>query len=115
MSKKRGGRVPRPASGGQWELRFLSKRASDDWDKLCQTHGKNAARAYDHMQSDPRARTDRNHPLRDALRERELDGKRLERWQYEVTSGARIWFLIDDARRIVWFEAVHLGHPKATD
>jgi hypothetical protein len=44
-----------------------------------------------------------------------LKGERLERWQYEVTGGGRIWYVIDDAERIAWVTYAGTGHPKATD
>jgi len=39
----------------------------------------------------------------------------LEQWQYEVTGGGRIWYLVDDATRTVWLTYAGTGHPKATD
>lgn len=42
-------------------------------------------------------------------------GEALERWQYEVTSGGRVWYVIDDARRTAWITYAGTGHPKAAD
>lgn len=59
-------------------------------------------------------------------------GKVYERWQYEATSGGRIFYFVDDPtdggrrraerpvrvprpRRRVIIEAVHPGHPKGTE
>jgi hypothetical protein len=36
-------------------------------------------------------------------------------WQYEVTGGGRIWYMIDDARRTAWITYAGSGHSKATD
>jgi phosphoglycolate phosphatase-like HAD superfamily hydrolase len=36
-------------------------------------------------------------------------------WQYEVTGGGRIWYLIDDTRRTAWITYAGTGHPKAAD
>ena len=44
-----------------------------------------------------------------------VDGKDLEQWQFEVTSAGRIWYCIDDARRVVWMNDCSMGHPKATE
>ena len=42
-------------------------------------------------------------------------GETMERWQYEVTGGGRIWYLIDDGRRTAWLVYADTGHPQATD
>lgn len=42
-------------------------------------------------------------------------GESFEQWQYEVTGGGRIWYLIDDLRRVTWITHAGTGHPKATD
>lgn len=115
MPGRRGGRVPRPAVEKQWELRFLKNPAVDGWEELCRLHPEAAARAHDFLAADPRRRTERNHPLRGTLAGGEARGIVLERWQHEATGAGRIWYLIDDRRRTVWFEAVHIGHPRQTE
>ncbi len=107
-------RVPRPAVAEEWDLRFKDKRAADDWDKLCATHAEAAARCHDFLRADPRKRTDRNHPLKGSLALAAMGGKDLEQWQHEVTGAGRVWFLIDDDTRTLWFAEVSLGHPKRT-
>jgi hypothetical protein len=42
-----------------------------------------------------------------------VDG--LEQWQYEVTGGGRIWYLVDIDKNTVWITYAGTGHPKATD
>lgn len=108
-------RVPRPAVGDDWQLRFLKNPAVRGWDDLCGKAPEAAARAYDLLQHDPRQRTERNHPLRGELGTGTVAGRELERWQHEVTGAGRLWFLIDDDNRTVWVELVTLGHPKATE
>jgi hypothetical protein len=44
-----------------------------------------------------------------------VNGATLEQWQYEVTTGGRIWFCIDDPSRTVWMTDASVGHPKSTD
>ncbi|WP_325023830.1 hypothetical protein [Kribbella sp.] len=39
----------------------------------------------------------------------------LDQWQYEVTAGGRIWYLVEPAKMIVWIVFAGTGHPKATD
>jgi hypothetical protein len=36
------------------------------------------------------------------LGSRSVFGRTLEQWQYEVTSGGRIWYCPDSDRRITW-------------
>lgn len=115
MSGRRGGRIPRPATGADWELRFLKNPAVKGWEDLCRLHPEAAARAHDLLRLDPRRRTDRNHPLRGELSTGQVKGRTCERWQHEVTGAGRVWFLIDDDEHTIWLEAVSLGHPKATE
>ena len=42
-------------------------------------------------------------------------GRLLPQWQYEVTSGGRIWYLVDEERRTLVMTYAGLAHPKATD
>lgn len=114
---KRGGRVPRPPNPkrGEWDLRFVKKAAGDNWNQASNQWGTNCSVAWDELTKDPRRVTSRQHQLEAGFAFIERDGKRLEHWQYELTGGARIHYSIDDERRIVWFEAVHLGHPKHTE
>jgi hypothetical protein len=88
---------------------------AEQWQQLCTQHLNAATRAWDWLSDKPRERSDRNHPLRGDLGRGQVGGELLERWQHEVTGAARIWFLIDDERKTVWFEMVSIGHPKATE
>ncbi len=108
-------RVPRPAVGAEWELRFLKNPAVKGWEQLCAQHPEAAARSYDVLRADPRQHSDRNHPLKGELGTGSVGGRDLDRWQNEVTAGGRIFFLIDDENRTVWFDEVALGHPKVTE
>ena len=57
----------------------------------------------------------RQHRLRGQLATREIIGRPLDQWQYEVTAGGRIWYCPDEERRIVWVVAASPSHPKATE
>jgi hypothetical protein len=57
----------------------------------------------------------RQHRLRGTLGRREVNGKLLEQWQYEVTAGGRIWYCPDRERRIVWVTLAGSRHPNVTD
>lgn len=115
MAGKKGGRVPQPSDPGDWTLRFLKSSVSDDWDKLCAQEVGAASASYDHMAKMPRARGARCTRLAGAMESKLVDGKTLERWQFEMTGGGRIFYLLDDDRKIVWVEAIHFGHPKQTE
>lgn len=57
----------------------------------------------------------RQHRLRGHLAERQVGGRTLPQWQYEVTAGGRIWYCPDADRRVVWVVAAGPAHPKATE
>jgi hypothetical protein len=41
-------------------------------------------------------------------------GTDMEQWQFEVTSGGRIWYLVDTAKRTLWIRLATTGHPSQT-
>jgi len=111
---KRGDRVAPPAERGQWELKFASTEAGKGWEELCRQAPGNTRRAWEEIGTEPRPfpTTERQHRLKG----KELGTvKGLEQWQYEVTGGGRIWYLVDDDRKTVWIRLAGTGHPKATD
>ena len=70
------------------------------------------------FEADPRSRSapERHHRLKGTLGTAVWKGEPLAGgWQYEVTGGGRIWYMIDDMRRIAWITYAGTGHPKATD
>jgi hypothetical protein len=46
---------------------------------------------------------------------RVVNSEALEQWPYEGTSGGRLWYCIDDRRRIVWLTHASVGHPKSEE
>lgn len=114
MPRRRERVAPPPVKGG-WDLRYGTSDAATGWDKVCAAAPANARAAWERITSDPRLRTDRQHPLKGSLGSRSVNGESLEQWQYEVTAGGRLWYCIDDERRIVWLTDAMPGHPKATD
>ena len=112
----RGSRVPRPATGEQWQLRFSKNQAAKTWEQWANSHGEVLARCYDQFTDEPRQSSDRHHQLRGKdYATGVLKGKTLDRWQHEVTGAGRVWALIDDETKTVWVEAVFPGHPSQTD
>ena len=114
MPKRRERVAPPPAKTG-WDFRFATSDSVSGWQKVCAAAPANARTAWDRITSDPRHRDDRQHPLRGSLGTRTVNGVEMEQWQYEVTSGGRLWYCIDDKRRTIWLTDAMPGHPKATE
>lgn len=110
-----GQRDPASLAEDAYELLFGNNDAAKGWQELCRHAPGPAHDAWVHLRTTPRARDHRHHPLRGSLAVGHLDGRRMERWQIEVTGGARVWYLIDDELRIVWVVHAGTGHPKQTD
>jgi hypothetical protein len=117
MSPRRGERAAAPPIGAEYDLRFASSEAADGWEELGRHATGNLRRAFDAIRANPRGRTspERHHRLKGNLGTAVWKGECLERWQYEVTGGGRIWYLIDDEARVAWITYAGTGHPKATD
>ncbi len=117
MSPRRGERAAPPPVGGEYELRFASNQAAEGWEQLVRLAAGNLRRAFDPVRADPRSRSspERHHRLKGSLGTADWKGEPMERWQYEVTAGGRIWYVIDDARRTAWITYAGTAHPKATD
>lgn len=118
MSPKRGDRVAPPADpSGGWELRFATTDAVKGWDALCSQAPANTLTAWNELRArlDTPAPTRRHHQLKGTLATAVHGGVVMEQWQYEVTGGGRIWYLVDAARRTLWIKVAGTGHPKATE
>lgn len=117
MSPKRGDRAAPPPVGDEYDLRFANSEAAEGWEHLSRQAAGNLRRAFDALRAAPAANDhpQRQHRLKGKLGSTVLKGQDLERWQYEVTGGGRIWYVIDPAGRTVWITYAGTGHPKATD
>jgi len=109
---KRGEEVPRP---NPWTLRTTNLRAGKGWEELLREAPSALDEAWVQITGDPRRHTGRQHRLRGILAMHRYRGIDLEVWQYEVTSGTRLWYLIDDASRTLWLYRAGTGHPKSTE
>jgi hypothetical protein len=112
---KRGERVAPPPGAGEWDLRFGERTSAQGWEQLCAQAPGPSLVAWAAIRADPRARSARQHILKGDLATRSIGSKILEQWQYEVTGAGRLWYCIDDDRRIVWLTLAMVGHPKPTD
>jgi hypothetical protein len=57
----------------------------------------------------------RHHPLKGALSTAAHRGIMLPQWQYEVTGGGRVWYLVDVRLRRVYLTYAGTRHPKPTE
>lgn len=115
---KRGERAARPrGDASEWEVRFSTSDAAKGWEDLCAQASDNVAVFYDAVVADPRSVVNprRQGRLKGSLATASVRGEVLEQWQYEITGGGRIWYGVDDNKRIVWITAATVGHPKATE
>jgi hypothetical protein len=116
VSPKRRDRVAPPAGPSEWEVRFGTAEAAKGWDELCSHAPGNTRDAWLQMRTDPRPPKDHRHTrLHGDLAIKLIDGRDLEQWQIEVTSGGRIWYAVDDGRRTVWVTHAATRHPKTTE
>jgi hypothetical protein len=116
MSPKRGDRVTVPPSAGQWDIRFGTSDAAGGWEELYRHALANTRRCLEVLRSELRsgAGHDRQHRLRGDLATHRHNGKDLEQ-EYEVTSGGRVRYVIDEQARTVWLIDASPRHPKDTD
>ncbi|WP_327072999.1 hypothetical protein OG196_11540 [Kitasatospora purpeofusca] len=117
MSPKRGDRAAPPPAGDEYDLRFANSAAADGWEHLARHAPTGLRRAYDRSRAAPRAidHPARQHRLKGGLATGVFKSRQLERWQYEVTGGGRIWYLVDAENSIAWIVHAGPGHPKETD
>jgi hypothetical protein len=117
VSGKRGDRVTPPAKPGGWDARYATSEAAKGWADLCQVAQSNTWEAWVILTERPDRPENpaRQHRLKGRLARRDVKGKSLEQWQYEVTAGGRIWYCPDPDVRIVWITMASPRHPKATE
>lgn len=117
MSPKRGDRVTVPPPDGEWDVRFGTSEAVRGWEELCRLALSNTRRCLEILRAEPRSRAnhERQHRLRGDLATHRHNGRDLEQWEYEVTSGGRVRYVINDDDRTVWIVYASPRHPKDTD
>ena len=112
---KRGERIPQPPPPGGWTLRFDSASAAEGWRIISDQFPGPTRRAFEQLETEPLARSDRQHRLHGSQGSATVGGRSIEQWQYELTGGARILCGIDPDRRTVWIIEASAGHPKQTE
>jgi hypothetical protein len=86
----------------------------EGWEELCRAAQANTWEAWVVLTERPTQpeNPSRQHRLRGQLAERQIGGRTLPQWQYEVTAGG---YCPDGQRRVVWVVAASPSHPKATE
>jgi len=117
MSPKRGDRVAAPPVGEEWDIRFTDSDSARGWADLCRQVPANTREAFEAIRTNPRPfpHAERQHRLHGDHAVREFRGREVEQWQYEVTGAGRIWYLVDEAKHVVWVTWAGTGHPKKTE
>jgi len=117
VSPKRGDRATPPPLPDEYDIRFDNAESAKGWDDLARVAPGNLRRAHDaiHTQPRPVPPTERHHRLHGSLAQAVRHGEALEQWQYEVTGGGRIWYLVDRTARTAWITYAGTAHPKATE
>ncbi len=74
----------------------------------------NTRRCFEALRGAPESRADpdRQHRLRGRLAAGNLGGLEYPPWEYEVTAGGRVRYLVDEARRTVHIVYASTRHPK---
>jgi hypothetical protein len=98
-------------------VRFGNGDAAKGWEELCQQAPTNTSNAWREMRSNPAPSppTPRHHQLKGKFAYGEHRSQSMPCWQIEVTSGGRIWYLLDADNQTVWVTFAGTAHPKATD
>ncbi|OPC81898.1 hypothetical protein B4N89_13990 [Embleya scabrispora] len=116
MSPKKGDRVSVPPLSG-WNVVFGTTEAATGWEELCRAVLSNAHRCLDTLRTDPQSRSnwDRQHQLRGRHATKEWKGSELEQWEYEITSGGRVRYLVSPETSTVILVYASPRHPKDTE
>lgn len=117
MTPSKGDPVAPPPGKGEYEIRYACKEAVEGWRELSKQAPGNTLKAWESMRTDPAPcpATPRHHQLKYQLATVVHQGRELPQWQIEVTGGGRVWYLLDEERKICWLRRANTGHPRQTD
>ncbi|WP_030546513.1 hypothetical protein [Streptomyces albus] len=116
MTPKRGDDVAPPPIGAEWRVRFATNEAAKGWGQLGAEAPGNTRRCFEALRRDPLSMADpeRQHRLRGRLASGMLGGREYPQWEYEVTAGGRVRYLVDQPRRTVHLVLASTRHPRDT-
>jgi hypothetical protein len=110
--------VPRPTRKDEYEIYFASRDAEKGWRDLKATTLNALVAAWDQLTRTPQDRSERCHEMKAGLAHVQYGGQQHDRWQYELSGGARLWYWViapaDKRPGQVWLEQVHTRHPNET-
>lgn len=118
--------LARPSKTTEFTLVISGSRVRRGWDECVRAANNNMAQAWDQLTRTPKAVSDRQTQLKGVMSHRTYQGRELEQWQYEFSSGGRLIYLIDptpvlnsrgkqqSAGTVIVVEA-SVGHPKRTE
>ncbi|AWK08356.1 hypothetical protein SSP531S_59610 [Streptomyces spongiicola] len=117
MSNKRGDLAVPPPKPGEYKIRFGARDVGVGWQALCAEAPTNTADAWFTMRTGPApaVQTSRHHQLKYDLATAFFNGKDRDQWQIEVTSGGRVWYVVEEERKTVWLLHAAAKHPKRTE
>jgi mRNA-degrading endonuclease RelE of RelBE toxin-antitoxin system len=114
VAPKRGDAVAPPAADQEYEIRFGTSEAAAQWPELCKRFTGNCREAWDSLRTSPLTRSPKQKPLQGRLATRPIGGMDLPQWQFDISSGARLIYCVDDQKRTVWLVDASAAHPGAT-
>ena len=114
MAPKRGDAVAPPAADQEYEIRFGTSEAAAQWPELCKRFTGNCREAWDSLRTSPLTRSPKQKPLQGRLATRPISGMDLPQWQFDISSGARLIYCVDEGKRTVWLVDASAAHPGAT-
>lgn len=98
-----------------WEFVYGDLQAAKGWEQLCKAAPGPTDAAWVAITSNPTNTDQRQHRLKGNLAVGKYKGETLPQWQYEVTGGGRVWYLMDESNRRLVLTQAGPGHPGATD
>lgn len=121
MSAKRCARVERPLKRVEYEIVFITRQAEKGWQD-CRAVALNAlVHAWERLTTAPTHEDSRLYRLKADYATREYEGRTYDRYQYKITDGGRLWYLVRPAPKgakiagQVLLERCEPGHPKETE
>lgn len=116
MGPKKGDRVSVPPLS-EWNVIHGTTEAATGWAEPCRVALPNAHRCLEALRTDPVSRADwnRRHQLRGRHATREWKGSEPEQWEYEITSGGWVRYLVSPDTSTVILVHAFPRHPKDTE
>lgn len=111
----RGDVVPPPLLPGEYQLFFSDLEAAKGWEQLTAQFATGTRDAWESLRKTPTVRGPMQKPLQGQLTRRTMKGRELPQWQRDVSSSARVWYVVDEQNAEVHITLAKTGHPGATD